>query len=100
MRIAPKGKIQVFQRFDKREIRGSKKINKKLRSLHHASVISLGKIKYPKDYISYLVHRQKKLFFGIRTVILSNAVLKINLTNLNYNTCIHIIEQFTYLTIV
>ena len=56
------------------------KINKKLCSLHHASLISLGKIKYPKDYISDHVHlnesEQKKLFSGIHTVILSTQFLK------------------------
>ena len=85
MRIAPKGEIQVFQRFER------KKINKKLLNLHHATMISLGKIKYPTDYISDLVHLnesgQKKLIFGIRLHII-NAGLKISLTKLNTHVSI------------
>ena len=54
--LLPRGKFKfskdlTYERYEAQR----KKINKKLRSPHHASVISLGKIKYPKDYISDLV---------------------------------------------
>lgn len=67
-------KHMTYERFEAQRT----KINKKLIIMKNASIIPLRKIKYPQDYVSDCVHLndggQKKLFFALRTAILTTKL--------------------------